>query len=184
MFADDICLFSRSLVGLQDLLYTCCNYTQSHKMLFNSSKSFGMLFPPKNFNLSSSPKLLINNSKINFVQSVKYFGLHMSNDLTDNIDIQRLYCSANKLKQQLNKCSLEVKNYLFKHFCMSFYESHLWCSCHKYNFSRLHVAYNNSYRILHHIPRCVSACNHQVQSNIDTLEALIRKHIFFSLIVV
>ena len=47
MFADDIYLFSPSLVGLQDLLTTCYNYAQSHKMLFNCNKSFGMLFAPK-----------------------------------------------------------------------------------------------------------------------------------------
>ena len=79
----------------------------NHVMLFNCSKSFGMLFAPKNFNLSSSPKLLIDNSEISFVQSVKYLGLHISSNLTDNMDIQRqikpLYCSANKLKQQFSK---------------------------------------------------------------------------------
>ena len=56
-------------------------------MLFNCSKSFGMLLAPKNLNLSSSPKLLIDNSKISFVQSVKYLGLHISSDLVDDIDI-------------------------------------------------------------------------------------------------
>ena len=86
MFADDICLFSPSLVGLQDFLITCYNYAQSHKMLFNCSKSFGMLFAPKNFNLSSL-KLLIDNSEISFVQSVKYLELHINNNLTDDIDI-------------------------------------------------------------------------------------------------
>ena len=108
MFADDICLYNPSLVGLQDLLNTCYNYAQSHKMLFNYNKSFGMFFALKNFNLSSSPKLLIDNSEISFVQSVKYLGLHTSSDLTDDIDIQRqvksLYCSANKLKQQFSNC--------------------------------------------------------------------------------
>ena len=151
-------------------------------MLFNCNKSFGMLFASKIFNLSSSPKLLIDNSEISFVQSVKYLGLHIDSDLTDDIDIQRqvksLYCSANKLKQQFSNCSLEVKNYLFKYFCMPFHESHLWCNYRKYNFSRLRVAYNDSYRILHYIPRCVSDRNHQVQSNIYILYALIRKHIF------
>ena len=178
MFANDICLFSPSLVDLQDLFNTCYNYAQSHKMLFNCSKSFGMLFAPKNFNLSSFPKLLIDNSEISFVQSVKYLGLH------DDIDIQRqvksFYCSANKLKQQFSKCSLEVKSYLFKHFCMPFYGSHLCYNYRKYNFSRLglRVAYNDSYRILDHISRYVSARNHQVQSNTETLDALIRKYIF------
>ena len=61
---------------------------------------------------------------------------------------------------------------------MPFYESHFWCNYRKYNFSRLRVAYNDSYRILHHIPRCFSARNHQVQLNIDTSNALIRKNIF------
>ena len=169
MFADDICLFSPSLVGLEDLLNTCYNYAQSHKMLFNCNKSFGMLFAPKIFNLSSSPKLLIDNSEISFVhvqfsrflfpplveqntyinvitrQSVKYLGLHINSDLIDDIDIQRqvesFYFAANKLKYQFDKCSLKVKNYLFKHFCMPFYESHLSCNYRKYNFSRLRVAY-------------------------------------------
>ena len=87
------------------------------------------------------------------------------------------------IAQRFSKCSLEVKNYLFKHFCMPFYGSHLRCNYRKNSFSRLRVAYNDSYKILHHIhiPRCVSARNHQVQSNIDTLDALIRK---LSLIVV
>ena len=39
------------------------------------------LFAPKNFNLSSSPKLLIDNSEISFVQSVKYLGLHINSIL-------------------------------------------------------------------------------------------------------
>ena len=37
VFANDICLFCPSLVGLQDLLNTCYNCAQSHKMLFNCS---------------------------------------------------------------------------------------------------------------------------------------------------
>ena len=37
-----------------------------------------MLFAPKKFNLSSSPKLLIDTSKISFVHSVKYLRLHVN----------------------------------------------------------------------------------------------------------
>ena len=55
MFANDICLFSLSLVGLQGLLHKCYKYAQSRKMLFNLRKSFGMLFALKNYNLSFSP---------------------------------------------------------------------------------------------------------------------------------
>ena len=86
-------------------------------MLFNCSKSFCMLFAPTNFYPFFSSKLLVDNSKISFVHSVKYFELHVNSDVTDDIDIQSqvklLYCAANKLKYQFSKCSLEVKNYLF-----------------------------------------------------------------------
>ena len=44
--------------------------------------------------------------------------------------------------------------------------------------NRLRVAYNDSYRILHNLPRSSSARAHQVQSNILTFDALIRKYIF------
>ena len=74
--------------------------------------------------------------------------LHVNSDLTNNIDIQRqvksLYCAANELKHQFSKCNLEVKNYLFQHFFMPFYRSHLWCNYHKYNFRQLCVTYNDS----------------------------------------
>ena len=43
--------------------------------------------------------------------------------------------------------------------------------------NRLRVAYNDSYRILHNLPRSSSARAH-VQSNILTFDALIRKYIF------
>ena len=61
---------------------------------------------------------------------------------------------------------------------MPFYGSHLCCNYRKYNLRRLRVAYNDPFRILHHISQCVSARNHQVQSNIETFDALIKKHIF------
>ena len=61
---------------------------------------------------------------------------------------------------------------------MPFFGSHLWCNYCKYNFNRLRAAYNDSYKILHPIPRCVNARNHQVQSNINTFVALIWMHIF------
>ena len=52
------------------------------------------------------------------------------------------------------------------------------CTYRKYNFRGLCVAYNDSYKIFHHIPRYVSAHNYQVQSHIETFDALIRKDIF------
>ena len=41
MFANDICLFSPSLDGLQDLLNTCYHYAQSHKLFCNLCIVYG-----------------------------------------------------------------------------------------------------------------------------------------------
>ena len=50
--------------------------------------------------------------------------------LCDDTDIARqarnLYCAANKLKTHFFKCSIEVKNILFRAHCMCFYASQLW----------------------------------------------------------
>ena len=63
---------------------------------------------------------------------------------------------------------------------MPFYESHLWYNYSKYNFRRVRVAYNGSYKTFHHIPRCVNAYTHQVRSSIKTINALIRNVFFLS----
>ena len=182
MFADDICVFSPSLLGVQDLLNVCFEYAKSHHITFNHNKSYGMTIAPKSFSLSSSPRVMLGNSSINFTKQVKYLGVIINDDLNDNDDILRqtrsLYCTANKLKSRFNKCSIEVKNYLFKHYCLSFYSSHLWCEYRCISLNRLRVAYNDSYRILHNLPRSFSARTHQVQANILTFDAILRKHVF------
>ena len=182
MFADDICVFSPSLLGVQDLLNVCHMYAMSHHIDFNHRKSFGMTLALKSFTLSLSPKLLLGNSTINFTQQVNYLGLIINDNLNDDDDILRqtrsLYCIANKLKYNFNHCNIKVKKYLFQHYCPTFYGSHLWCEYRNFSMNRLRVAYNDSYRILHNLPRSSSARAHQVQSNILTFDALIRKYIF------
>jgi len=40
MFSDDICLFSRSVRGLQNILDVCLAYVESHGVMFNWCKLF------------------------------------------------------------------------------------------------------------------------------------------------
>ena len=44
IYADDLCCFSPSLDGLQDLLNVCSNYAVEHDITFNCSKSVGVNF--------------------------------------------------------------------------------------------------------------------------------------------
>jgi len=44
MFADDICVFSPSISGLQCLLNICGDYAAKHEITFNCNKTIGVLF--------------------------------------------------------------------------------------------------------------------------------------------
>ena len=118
----------------------------------------------------------IDGQKIKFVNNVEYLGVSISSDLCDDTDIaiqaRYLYCAANKLKTRFFKCSIEVKNILFRAHCMCFYASQLWCNYSTSAINRLKVAYNDAYRIL---TRYHSARASQLYYNIDSFYALQRK---------
>ena len=74
----------------------------------------------------------IDGQKIKLMNNMVYLGVSISCDLSDDSDIARqvrcLYCAANKLKTRFIKCSIKVKNILFRAHCMCFYASQLWCN--------------------------------------------------------
>ena len=50
MSADDICVFSSSISGLQCLPNICGVYSAEHEIAFNSNKTTGVLFAQKSIN--------------------------------------------------------------------------------------------------------------------------------------
>ena len=108
--------------------------------------------------------MTLNSNKIDFVESVKNLGAHICNSLTDDDDIARqvwsLYCYANMLKHRIFRGPITFKNLLFRAYCTSFYACQLWCKFTCKSFDRLRAAYNDSFRILHNLPRCCSARTH------------------------
>ena len=129
--ADDICCFSPSVAGLQDLLDVCDSFSYKNGIVFNTSnKSQCMQFLPKSFHLTNVPVVRLCNETLNFSKKVKYLGVYLTNALTDDDDINRqvrsLYCSANQLKSAFSQSSFDVKNLLFKSYCTNFYGLHLW----------------------------------------------------------
>ena len=179
MYADDICCFAASAGGLQDLLDVCSDYAKLHDIVFNCKKTVGMIFSSKDMYTFMPCNMNIDGQKIKFVNNVVYLGVSISSDLWDDTDIARqvryLYCAANKLKTRFFKCSIEVKNILFRAHCMCFYASQLWCNYSTSAINRLKVAYNDAYRILHGMPRYHSARESQIYYNIDSFHALQRK---------
>ena len=56
------------------------------------------------------------------------------------------------------------------------YACQLWSSYYQYSLKRVRITYNNAYKILHGIPRWVSAREAQVVNQIYTFDALLRKN--------
>jgi len=97
----------------------------------------------------------------------------MTKTFRDNCDInivQQTSC------EPLSRCSNAVKNVLFRYFCTPMYASQLWCNFKKSCMQRLRVAYKFGCRALYNLPWRGSVSSHQVQCNIPTFEALLRKY--------
>ena len=182
IFADDLCCFCPSVSGLQRIIDVCQDYALTHDILFNCKKTFAVAFTSKKNKLAFQPRLVLKNTKLDFVHDTKYLGVHLNSLLRDDDDINRqvryMYGTANRLRSCFSKCSAPVKNLLFRSYCMSMYGCQLWSSFLCSSIKRIRVAYNNSFRILHGIPRYISAREKQVCNDITTFDALIRKSVY------
>lgn len=140
------------------------------------------LLKPNHFQLSASPTVNIGGTPISFTDKIKYLGVCLNADLKDDDDLHRqtrmLYGIGNKLKSCFSKCSSKVKNILFQSHCVSFYACQLWCRYKQSSYHRLRVAFNDAYRLVHHIPRWISVRENMVSNDITTFEAVLRKSMY------
>ena len=94
----------------------------------------------------------MNHEQLKYVDSVKYLGVILSKDFSDNLDIQRqlrsLYARANTILAKFSYCTLPVKCSLLETFCMNFYCAYLWSDYTKTVHTKFRVAYNTIYRKL------------------------------------
>ena len=89
MFADDLCVFSPSVKGLQILVNVCKEYAVNNCIIFNNDKTVGMIHQNKKFKVNVKPNIILDGRRIEFVNSVKYLGVLITNDLYDDLDINR-----------------------------------------------------------------------------------------------
>jgi len=184
MFADDICVFCPSVRWLQRILDVCQAYAESHGIIFNCNKTVCMTFKAKSPKSTANPLLKLGGQYVKSVDQFKYLGIVLATERSDDKDIQRQlryqYCAANKLRASFSRCFNPVKNVLFRSFCTPMYASQLWCNFRKSCMQRLRVAYIFGSRALYKLLWRASVSSHQVQCNIPTFEALLRKftHLF------
>ena len=174
MFADDICVFSPSINGLQCFLNICGDYAAEHEITFNCNKTIGVLFCPKKYKQPAPSSVFLNRVRVQFLDQVKYLGVWINASLKDDDDIQRqvksLYCAANKLRGTFYQCSTA--------YCMPMYAWQFWSKYTQTSMKRLRAAYNNAYQIMHYIPRIVSVRPHQVSHCVRTFDAVLTNSLY------
>ena len=86
MFADDICVFSRSISGLQCHLNICGDCASEHEITFDCTKTFGVLFCPKKYKQPAPSNVFLNGVRVQFFDQVKYLGVWINaSDVVDNV---------------------------------------------------------------------------------------------------
>ena len=180
-YADDLCLMAPCAIALQELINICCLYSIEIDLNFNATKSYCMIFTPRNYK-RFIPPLYLNKLPVLYTDSIKYLGYTFSSNNCDDNDMLKqmrmLYCRSNRLVRLFSKCSKPVLLELCKSFGTVFYCSYFWTNYKKTTFSKIRVAYNNVYRKILDVPKRGSASTMFVSNGFPNFEALIRKSIF------
>ncbi|KAJ8708213.1 hypothetical protein PYW07_010338 [Mythimna separata] len=172
-------LLSPSVSAMRRLLCICEKYAWTHGLRYNVKKSEVMVFKAGSKSYTNVPPLYLCGATLNRVASFKYLGHWVSEDLCDNIDIERerraLSVRCNMLARRFARCTEQVKVTLFKAFCQSFYTCSLWTKYTQRAYSALRVQYNNAFRILFRLPRHCSASAMFAAKSVDGFHAILRK---------
>ncbi|XP_050684517.1 uncharacterized protein LOC126979314 [Leptidea sinapis] len=138
-----------------------------------------MIFWPDKKRYTFVPTFSLCGTALNKVKQVKYLGHWVTEDLNDNIDIERerraLSVRYNMLARRFSRCMETVKVALFKSYCQSFYTCSLWVNYTLRTYSDLRVQYNNAFRVLMALPRHCSASAMFAAAHTDGFAAIMRK---------
>ena len=114
-----------SPVGLQLLIDICANYGIENDLLFNRSKSVCMVVKPRCRNVST-PLLFLNGDALEYVDSVKYLGVLLSQDMKDDADMSRhlrsFYARSNVIFCKFHHCSASIQ---FNSIQFSLFPAHI-----------------------------------------------------------
>ncbi|XP_022838068.1 uncharacterized protein LOC111365105 [Spodoptera litura] len=172
-------LLSPSINALRKLLCICESYARAHGLKYNAKKSELMVFQTGTKVYSSVPPVILCGTPLKRVTHFKYLGHWVTDDLCDNMDIDRerraLSVRCNMLARRFARCTPPVKVTLFKAYCQSFYTCSLWANYTQRAYSALRVQYNSAFRVLLGLPRFCSASAMFAEARTDDFFAIIRK---------
>ncbi|XP_041970724.1 uncharacterized protein LOC121727110 [Aricia agestis] len=172
-------LLSPTARGIREMLKVCERYADSHGLTYNVNKSEIMIFKAAGKYPESIPPIYLGGKELNRVFNFKYLGHILTDDLKDDLDIERerraLAVRGNMLARRFSRCTDEVKITLFKAFCQNLYTGGLWIIYTKASLNTLRIQYNNIFRMMLKLPRFCSASEMFAQARTDGFRALMRK---------
>jgi len=87
------------------------------------------------------PQFSLGTNLLQFVTEFKYLGHVITDNLTDDADMQQevrnQFVRTNILRRRFYKCSVAVKHILFKSYCISLYDAALWSRYNKGSLRKL-----------------------------------------------
>ena len=177
-YADDMVLISSSAEGLQRLINICCDYASSHDIIYNETKTQCMSILPRNLRHIPNPTITLEGHQLLFVSEFSYLGHIITNNLSDNADIEhkrrKLCALGNMITRRFSFCNTDTKLVLFRAYFYNVYGSSLWAKYTQEHLRRLRVVHNDILRRFTKTPRHHSASALFQECNVRTLIATIR----------
>ncbi len=175
-------LLSPSVHGLNELLSISAKYATDPDIVFNKHKSMCLYFKLMHLKIKPVTSIYLNGFRIRIDSHCTYLGHIVSDDLSDNRDIntqlRSLYSRSNKLLQTFGACFPNVKQHLFMIYCGSMYTIQLWCRYTKKQYKKLRVGYNNVFHKFLGYDRYCSANGMFVDSRVDTFNVHVRRMVY------
>lgn len=129
-YADDLTLLAPSSESLKYLLIEICKILNELNLSLNAQKSVCMIFNPKSEKILFLPKFLVNGTELKIVNSFKYLGIIISNDLKIKEDIKRCECAFLRqfysIFRRFHFAEKNIMLFLFRSHCLSMYGTDLW----------------------------------------------------------
>ena len=162
---------------MQNLLNVCSDFSNLFDVNFNSVKSKCVIFKDTKVYVGN-PVFVLNGTPLEVVSNIKYLGMIICNDLSDDMELSNMYrklcCRSNMLSRKFNLCSVSIKNELFRVYCSSIYGIAVLSKFKKSSFRKLEICYNNAFRILHRYHKYCSASEMFVFNNINSFREVWR----------
>ena len=132
-------------------VWTHCILSNSNDVKYNAKKSAVMIYRSMTLKGCTISNFKLNGMILHVVASYKYLGHYITDDLSDDDDINRqrrtLFVQGNIILRKFNMCSLGVKLTLFRTYCSPMYTAQLWWNYKKSTITKLQIAYHNIFKM-------------------------------------